>query len=444
MRSPRLLVSAARNHGPYWTNHLIDQTAFSLSNFTLTFTIFRIAGEDEFGLFATYYSVFLLAQTIERAVVGEVILVRLGRGSGAGVDKDEDREDYLVAAAVAASIQIGVFFSVVVVLVGLAVDGHGPLMLCITIALPVLLAQDVLRHFHFGSQRPSTVATADTLWLALQLAGYAVLATIGSAEPTWYVLAWVGAGGTSVIIVARSSPLRPVGLGRHMMKIEWWRRQPQTLRHLLVDACLGRGGSILGQILAGIVVAPAVLGPIRLARSLMGPIQGLFAVAVSSIMPRAASLTHASTQQTMSLLRRTSYSLGALGSLYALVAAYALMPRQSDDETRNVAIALLALSPGMALQGIAFSGRIGLRVFDQTVWLLRLRLVTGPVTILATLVGAIWLGWLGVVLGSVVGSGVWVVSLEVALHRVLTQSGRDPVGEPLDLKGKEHHAQTPN
>ena len=394
--------------------NFVDQAAFAISNVVLAASFVRFGSSSDLAEFALFYTAWAWFLVVFRTVIGERLLVRLGE---VGVESSGE-ERALVSTAIGAVMLVGSAVAVV----GLAISfatGLGPTLgLVFFGTLPALLLQDLFRYWQIGAGKASRAMGADLSWLALQL-GFVALIETGVVEATGALVwaSWALTGAASLALF----PIWSVGLwtdaAKAGMTLRWFADEGRRSRDMLIEAVFGRGALLVGQLLVGVVVSPALLIPIRLARSVMGPLQSLSAVATTASLPGMARL--AATDEG-SVIKRGSLvgaGVGLVGLAYGAVVSVALgvidLGEFSSNDSR---IAILCLGGLALLQGGSLAGRLVLKALSQSARLAMIRITTGPLAILCTVLFAYLFGWPGLILASAVVAAATVMLMARTLR----------------------------
>jgi O-antigen/teichoic acid export membrane protein len=381
---------------------LMSQGLASLSNFLLVIMVARETSPAAFGAFAIAYSVALLLTGVLRGVVGETLTVTVADGSASDGD---------TASAVGAAIVCGAVGGFAVASAGMLWPHEllGRWLRLFALAIPLLALQDAVRFVGFSTHRPHIAAASDSIWLGLQVLGWATIAALGELTGEWLLAIWWLTAGLGAIAL-----LPAVGLGGVPRAFRWlsenWRIGFSFGAEYLLHA-----GTVQAAVYAvGFAAGLPAAGALRAAQSLFGPVRsagtGLAAVALPEAVRRRSTLgTEA--------LRR--YTMGIAGAASALavfaLGALSLLPhdlgRSLLGETwRTAAQVVPAVGVSMVGLMLTLGARLGLRAIHEALASLRLRAVTGLLSLA--------LGTGGAAIGGLIVAA-WGLAIAHALSAVL-------------------------
>lgn len=191
-------------HSRYVT--ILDQIVSSLSNFALVALVAGVATTAEFGLFSLGYVVLLFFLGFQRALVGEVLLVRFSSGERpAGVDD----------AAAGVSVTVGVVSAIALGVCGLVSGGYPAMWIVLAAAGPLVFVQDIARYILIARARSGHALVSDAVWAIVALPVMVWLVAVSA--PAWTVaVAWTAGGVIAMVVAlayARVAP-RPISGAR--------------------------------------------------------------------------------------------------------------------------------------------------------------------------------------------------------------------------------------
>ena len=234
------------------------------------------------------------------------------------------------------SLYNGVLGGVLILTVG-AVFHHPWIGLAFAVALPVVLAQDVLRLTAIALGRPGLAVVADALWVAPML-GIFVANLFGVRESAEFsIYLWGLSGLVSAAILAFRLRVAP----HHSGILDWWRTDwPARVRFGSVYS-VGQIGIVFVTLAAVTTAGSVAAAGIRGAFTLFGPIATLLSAMPMVFVPHAARTGNSLGDQ-WRLVSRTSLAtsvltLVATGCLMAVPARLgAAMLGASWQETSSV------------------------------------------------------------------------------------------------------------
>jgi hypothetical protein len=316
-----------------------------------------------------------------------------------------------VSAATGIALLVGVASAVLALGIGLASDGPLRLaFLALAIVLPGLIVQDAWRFAFFAHGRGRTAFLNDLLWAIAQLIGLVVAFGSGAGSVFLAVIAWGGAASLAAVFGAAQVRLIP----RPMAARRWSREHRDLLPPYIgeVAAYILAGQLMLYAV--GLVAGLAVVGALRAAATLLGPlnvvVQGFYLVAV----PEAVRVLRTSAGRFTRLCVVAALALAA--AAVAWTAILVLLP-----ESLGQALMGSVWDPAHAILftwGLAFAAinlgtgaSIGLRALAAAPRSLRAAVVTSIIgftgaVVGARLAGAEGAGW-GFLIGQTIGAGVW-------------------------------------
>ncbi|WP_036491253.1 hypothetical protein [Nocardioides sp. CF8] len=378
----------------------MSQAANSGGNLLLAVFVARQVTPTEFGAWSIGYAAYMMALAVVRSLSCTPLL--LGRHESPEALRKAS------SGAVGLALCLGLAMSVVVGALGwAAVDLRGaliPFALC----MPLLLAQDVLRHFGFAGSRPSIPAALDVSWVALQCAAFVALTLVGANSMGIATVVWAISALPAVLWLSIRSHFVP----RRDAIASFWRETRADGVKLLADSALA---SAVTQALPVLVAASAGLaaaGALRGGFTLMGGINVLVAglTPIATLAARrqqdASGDVHRFLWSWSAVLFVVSVFNGAL--LLALPESLGRELLGSTWETASLLILPLALHS--MLRGPFTGVPIALRASDRVGAALRLRVWTTLPSVVLPWTGALVFGlhgavW-GIVLSAVVANGM--------------------------------------
>jgi O-antigen/teichoic acid export membrane protein len=257
-------------HSRYVT--IADQIVSSLSNFALLALVANVVTPEAFGRFSLGYVILLFFLGFQRALVGEVLLVRFS-GSAArppGVD----------SAAVGVSLGVGVVSAVTIAAVGAVMGGDVVVWGSLALAGPIVFVQDMARYVLISRQRSGHALASDVLWLVLSVPAMAIVAAAAGAASTIVVIWVVGAvlAGALALRLARLAP-RPVSGVRWLV-----RNRDIAIRFSAEYSSLNLSNTVVWFVLTG-PVGVAGVAALRGASLLFSPLNTAFNAVRIAVVP---------------------------------------------------------------------------------------------------------------------------------------------------------------
>lgn len=363
----------------------IGQGLSSSSNFILTVLVLARASPPQFATLAVVLTIYTFFVLLLRAGVGLPVTLLYSGDMAAG------REAELRAAAgVTAAASVAV--SAALLVGALAASGDRGQWVALGALLPLLLLQDTARYACFARGRPRAAAEADGLWVVLQLVASAVAWVVvdDAGAATALLAAWAGAGAVSGCFLLARAGLRPAaGAGRR------WLGAHRVLSGRLVTEYLVGAGSHYAVFFALAIVAGAgELGRLKAAQTFLGPLIVLLLGGAVFGVPESVR-AGADPARLWRLVLRLSGALMA-ASVLCGAAVYAALPVLGPATFPDAWASARPVVPLLTVFAAALGASVGLtsalRAMQQNGWLLRARLVAGPLLVLASVPAAAWWG----------------------------------------------------
>lgn len=383
-----------------WT--FATQGLSSTSNFLLSAFVLAAAPARSFALFAVGLTTYLLSVQFVRNVVGIPVLVLY---ADAGDDQGE-------AGAVAVACLAGVLSGAALVVAAAVWREAAGQFLVLAAAMPLLLAQDALRHVAIARSRPQLAAAGDGLWVACQVVGSAALWATGTAGATSLLAVWAGAGASSAACLAAwaglGRPVRAAGLARARL---WVRASAGLCRRLALEFVVTSGSYYALSYGLVVLSAPEQLGYLRAAQTVFGPASVLLLGGAVVGIPESVRLRH----EVSRLLRLALLISGGLTllSLACGAVVYALLPTFGPDLFPDGWAAVRDIIPWLGVFGATIGAGAGavasLRALDGSRWVLHGRGVAGVTALAVGLPGTVPFGARGALVGLALGEAVFAV-----------------------------------
>jgi O-antigen/teichoic acid export membrane protein len=226
----------------------IDQALSGGSNLLTILLVAHFLSPGDFGVFTLLFLIYSLATTGVRSLVSGPLLVHPHEADRAPGD------------VIGSGVAVSLIMSAVCLAAGLIIlaPSHSVGLGCVILAalLPLLLLQDLGRFVSWAERRPGRSLWFDGVWLALEIAGFAlVLLTGHDLSLLGCVAIWAGSGAAAGLLVLVHYPhLRP----RHV-NLGWLRGHWDFSWKYLVSTFATQGAVLIGAgLIAGITSAAAV------------------------------------------------------------------------------------------------------------------------------------------------------------------------------------------
>ncbi len=400
---------------------LADQGLSSLTNFVLGIVVARTVGLTEFGAFSLAFAAYLIVASLSRAVTAQPLLIRYS-----GVSTADWRRG--AAATTGTALLVGVGASMLALAIALASDGSlRSAFIALALVLPGLIVQDAWRFAFFAHGRGRAGFLNDLVWAVVQLSGFVAAIELGAGTVFWAVIAWGGAATLAAVVGIGQARLIP----RPTAARGWWREHHDLLPPYIgeVAAYILSGQLLLGAV--GLVAGLAVVGALRGAQVLLGPlnvvVQGLYLV----VMPEAVKVLRKSARRLAQICLAAGLSLAAVAVVWTVILV--LLPEAVGltlmgdvwDPAHSV---LFAWGMAFAAINLGTGASIGLRALAAAPRTLRAAVVTSVIGFAGAVIGAATAGiqgaaW-GLLITQVIGIGVWWWEFRGGLHdRARAESG---------------------
>lgn len=350
---------------------MLSQGISSASNMGVSLVAARYLSETAFGAFAAAYAAYVVITGLMRAMIGEATLVRSKNG-------DSPSRDVLASVFAFGIIAVGILAVAQLAVVG---DLQRTVQ-ALAVALMPMLILDAGRYLAFSKQVPAFALSLDVIWALPQIVLLGVLIATNALTPTTAMAAW----GCSAALGALAVILR-VGLPRPSIgwvKEQWGLSGPYT-----AEWFVSAGVAQLSILLLGVLAGLEALGSIRGASVLFGPLNVLYMGMIAALVP--ANIGVAPGRLLTQARGAAAFMAGAAVLLLAM--SLALPPSLGSSllgatwESANplfLAVGLAAL-----FNGIAAGAAAGLRSLRAAKATLRLRMISAPLMLGASVTGAV-------------------------------------------------------
>ena len=360
---------------------VLDQALSSVSNFAVIVFVARNSGLESFGAFTLTYLLYGLALGILRAVGGEILLLASGPSRERGQKHNRD----LLGLSVEFGIATGVLLGAIAVAVPSML---GASMSAMAIVLPIVLWQDACRYIVIARQQPGQAIVMDALWLAVQVAAFAVLTLTGlEHDVAAAIFGW--AAGAAVAGLYGASRIRL--LPRWGATRRWLRVHRARVKAFLADFLLLTGTLYLSVYAVGAVAGLAVVAAFRGAYLLFAPFDSFLSGARLFTLPALANACANGQARVTQVARQIALYTSVPAAVWGVLAI---------SLPSNVGTAILGatwtavepVAPGIAIvylgRTIALPAIDGLRAIGAGRLLVILRILTGSLSLVAVVAGA--------------------------------------------------------
>lgn len=250
---------------------VLDQVVSSASNFALVAITAHVSAPAAFGEFSLAYVVVIFFLGLQRAAVGEVLLVRFSKG---------DHGPGSFGAPVGLAVVIG--------LAGLLILSGGSLLspnarlvwLVLGLGLPVVLLQDAIRYVFICRRSSGFAFVLDTVWAVLGIGAMLVLAATGAGTLA-VIVAWLAGAAVAAVLGLVLTRRRP----QPVAGVRWLaEHRDLAVRFSAEYASLNASTALVWFALAGPLGAVGV-GALRGASLLFSPLNTAFNAVRIAMIP---------------------------------------------------------------------------------------------------------------------------------------------------------------
>lgn len=401
---------------------VVDQILSSGTQFVVTILLAHSASPKVFGAASAILVVQGLLLGAERALVGDVVLLRCRR-PGADL-RHEGRMGLSLALA------FGLTCSAILLLGSVFIGGiTGYLLVVLAVITPITCVHDVLRSYAYGLRRVGDAVVIDGVWFGVQVAASVTLFALDKASAALLLYAWglgafvgLAVGLVRIIHVPTLSGLR-----------EWVSTDGSRAVSYLIDYLVSSGMTLISFLAVGIFIPLAEYGALRLAWVSMTP-PGNMMAGVRSLTLGQLAEAHDRPRSALRLSNRIGAVLAAVVTVYgvALVAAPtkigALVFGDPWPDARWLAAVVLV---GEVFRLSSLTASDVVRIFGSGRLLVRTRLLSNGGMVVAMLGGGALFG----APGAAVASSTVLVGAALLWWwqaRVVTQERRPPRPDPGD------------
>ncbi|MFG2538238.1 hypothetical protein ACGFU4_23705 [Streptomyces sp. NPDC048511] len=329
-----------------------DQGVAALTNILVLVAAARLSTVADFARFSAVYLVFTVLLGVSGAYTGQPLVLRRGGGADTlGACRSA------VAFTLGASAALGALLAAVCLFVP---GDTARALLALGLVLPVVLGQDALRYAFSTLQRPQLALTSDLVRLGCVLG--ALAAQEYGAAPARLIAVW---GLSALPALLLSAALLHRATAGAPLLLRPMLRRGHLGQRFTVEFGVGNATSQLSVLGLGAVGNPLLVGALRGATTLFGPLNVLYTSATSFGPPLLGRIDDERRR-----VRATAGLAAVLAATAALWAvALALLPdgagRQLLGDTWPTAAALLpATGSQYAAMAVGTCGLLALRMLD--------------------------------------------------------------------------------
>jgi O-antigen/teichoic acid export membrane protein len=383
---------------------IADQGMSSLTNFAVGIYCARSLPAAQYGAFSLAYVTYASILNASRGLGTDPLLVRF---SAAEISVWRRA----VASCTGTSTAIGVLAGIVVVAVGLVMNGPPRLaFIALGLTLPGLMLQDSWRFSFFALGRGYLAFVNDTVWAIFLIPSLILLHKTGHASVFWFIIAW----GASGAMGASIGPLQSRVVPKLSNALTWVRQHRDLGPRYLLEGTASSGAGQLRSYGVGLLLGLAPLGYVQAVSTLMGPFTVIaFGIGLVAL-PEAARLWRQSPHRLPLFCLALSAGLSILAlawGAFLLVAlphglGQALLGHLWRPTYKLIVPAALVTTGTMVTSGPG----TGMHALGAARSSLRSMVITSGIALVGALAGAALGGAVGTMDGSAVGTwtGVFI------------------------------------
>lgn len=385
---------------------LIDQALSSASNFGVTVLVARSVSIGEFGTFGLVFAIGTLAMGVTRGAITQPLAIRFA--TRRAIDQS--------ASALGATLIVAM---PICLALGVASFGSGPQnqgsLLVFAMVLPLVLVQDTFRFVFIANGTPRQAALNDLIWCLVQTILLTVV--VLSFEPTTpnFIVAWGVSGAVAAIFggwQARALPAPRRG-------VTFLRRHADLGIRFAAEFLFQAGATQITILILALQVGTEGVGAVRGAQALLGIYFTVFMGGVIAATPEAARLIATRRAALPRALALLSFGLAILAVAFGgllLLLPHSVGEQLLGDTWQQARSLIAGTTAGMAAVGAGAGGFIGMRVLEDAKANLRVRVISGVLTIALGVMGAVVAQAEGAVWALAIGQasagvGAWVAFL---------------------------------
>jgi len=387
----------------------------SATNFVAVVFAARNGSPASFGAVSLGFTAYLLAQSVTRALVGEMLLI--------GSDPHDHRATRL---GVTATIVTALPIAAVIAIIGLAMPSDGPtqpVMFVLAACIVPLCVLDTFRYVAFSRSTPLRAAGIDLAWAACFVIGLLAFGGELTSFDVW--VAWcvggaiVGVGGT-----AATRALCAPGSAT-----AWMRENLTTSGRYIIENVTSQSVNGIALFALGALAGTAAVGAVRGVSTLFGPLTVLYSGVYAGLLSRLRQ--HESNRAR--ILRVVS--LGLVGAALSATVFWLVVPTGFGtallgDTWASARALVVPFGIGTAITVAAGGALIGLRMLVAASTTLRIRLICAPITLALLVAGSAWSAQQGYAIGFVISSVIATGLLWFGYRQVQRNGAPEPAPDP--------------
>lgn len=245
-----------------------DQVLSSVSNVLVVVVVARSAAPQGFGAFALAYAVLLTVVSVNRVWLGNRISLCTGDAQARETTARLVGGHLATAPVLAGGVLVGC----------VVLGAELPVSVAIAVATPVVCMQDLVRFGAVSGGRTTAAVTSDAVWTAVLVVALLVLPPTG---PEVAVAVWAAGALAALVAGALVLRIRPaVSDGLREL-----RRRDALGGSMVYGRLVTAGASLTVVAAVGALIGAEAVGALRAASTLMGPLNGVFALVALVVTP---------------------------------------------------------------------------------------------------------------------------------------------------------------
>jgi hypothetical protein len=415
-----------------WT--IGDQVVSSAQSFGISLAVTHLASLPGIGAFAVAFTTYQVLMAMNRPLNTDPLTVGFAASDGA-------TQRPAASAAAGGALLLGLLAASACAAVGLAVgDTTGAVLVAFAVSIPAFLVQDAWRCVFFTDGRPGRAFGNDAVVLAALAPACWVAHRIAPNDAAGLVAAWGAATAVGAVVGGLQAGARPAV--EHAVR--WWRATLHLGGRMLGENVVAVAATSAGLLAIAVVAGVEDLGRLRTAQVSLGAVSPVV-IAMSTIVVAEGTRLLASQPGRFPLLIRLAAAGSAVLTM-AFVAFWLLAPTVVGRRLIGSgweASRPLVLMSGAYLAAAAFTlaASGALRSLRRPGQALRARLVAAPVTVVGSVVGAVYGGAGWAMFGIAAGEVVCALLSTLAYRSVWRRWREQPWGvAPLPIIGADRAA----
>lgn len=382
---------------------IADQALSSLTNLALGIVVARSVTTDDFGAFSLAFATYLLVMGVTRAVAAQPLVIRYATCS-----PDQWRE--ATGRSVGSALVIGLAAAAGSVVVALVAAGPvRETFLALALTFPGLMMQDTWRFAFFAKSDERSAFANDLVWAMLLLGPLVFVLARGDVSVFTATVGW-GAAATA----AAAYGVVQAGTAPRMREARaWWREHRGLIPAYVGEFGATAGAEHLSLFAIGGVANLAVVGALRAAEIVLGPVRSLFQGVRQVAQPEAVRIvaTQRHLVRSAALLSLGLAGIAVIGGIALLLLPDAVGQSLLRDTWFEAKPVLLPTALAVAGSGALVGAQMGLHALVAVRRTLSSRVILSAMLVVFKVGGATVGGAVGAASGGALamaaGAALW-------------------------------------